>query len=368
MEFSVEYPILSKTSKGGVGMEHTSASYRVYRTSGRSAARRNRGNQSGLSPKERVRLVQLCVCLVLFLAVFVGKGAFPQQLAQIQNKLVSALTADTDFRAAFSKLGESLGTQDSVLGELEDFCVEVFGIQPSGAGDDLEGQSQTQQEQAFLNAGASSADLAAHYLRLEDMPQDWLSGGDAVSETPETAPEPQAQAQPEAAAAQPEETVPAVGTVLLSANYEGPALPNNYTMDKLSLGALETVNPILGHLNSVYGYRDHPVDGEYKFHNGVDIGGQMGAPIGAFAAGTVEYIGENDDHGLYLQIDHGNGVKSFYAHCSKLCVSQGQTVATGETVALVGSTGVSTGPHLHLEIKCNGVHVDPAYYVTFLTD
>ena len=306
-------------------MEHTSASYRAYRTSGRSAARRNRGNQSGLSPKERVRLVQLCVCLVLFLAVF-------------------------------------------VLGELEDFCVEVFGIQPSGAGDDLEGQSQTQQEQAFLNAGASSADLAAHYLRLEDMPQDWLSGGETVSETPETAPEPQAQTQPEAAAAQPEETVPAVGTVLLSANYEGPALPNNYTMDKLSLGALETVNPILGHLNSVYGYRDHPVDGEYKFHNGVDIGGQMGDPIGAFAAGTVEYIGENDDHGLYLQIDHGNGVKSFYAHCSKLCVSQGQTVAAGETVALVGSTGVSTGPHLHLEIKCNGVHVDPAYYVTFLTD
>lgn len=91
--------------------------------------------------------------------------------------------------------------------------------------------------------------------------------------------------------------MPAVGTVLLSANYEGPALPNNYTMDKLSLGALETVNPILGHLNSVYGYRDHPVDGEYKFHNGVDIGGQMGDPIGAFAAGTVEYIGENDDHG-----------------------------------------------------------------------
>ena len=96
-------------------MEHTSASYRAYRTSGRSA-KRNRGNQSGLSPKERVRLVQLCVCLALFLAVFVGKGVFPQQLAQVQNKLVSALTADTDFRAAFSKLGESLGNDGSVLG------------------------------------------------------------------------------------------------------------------------------------------------------------------------------------------------------------------------------------------------------------
>ena len=88
---------------------------------------------------------------------------------------------------------------------------------------------------------------------------------------------------------------------------------------------------------------------------------ENGTLHGAFAF----IIGEDP---TYLQIDHGNGVKSFYAHCSKLCVSQGQTVAAGETVALVGSTGVSTGPHLHLEIKCNGVHVDPAYYVTFLTD
>lgn len=345
-------------------MEHTSASYRTYRTSGRPAAgKRGRGNKSGLSPKERVRLGQLCVCLALFLIVFVGKGAFPQQLAQLQGKLVSVLTADTDFRAAFAKLGESLGGQGSVLEELEDFCVEVFGIQPTGDGT-LPEETQTQQEQAFLNAGASSADLAAHYLRLDDMPEDWLKEEPVTQTVPETP----AQAPVQEETAAPAESVPAVGTVLLSANYTGTPLPNNYTMDKLSLGALETVNPILGHLRSTYGYRDHPVDGEYKFHNGVDIGGQMGEPIGAFAAGTVEYIGENDDHGLYLQIDHGNGVKSFYAHCSKLLVSQGQAVGAGETVALVGSTGVSTGPHLHFEIKCAGVHVDPAYYLTFLTD
>lgn len=346
-------------------MEHPSAAYRAYRTSGRPAGRRRGKKNSGLSPRERVRLTQLLVCLALFLAVFVGKGVFPSQLADLQGKLVSVLTADTDFRAAFARLGESLGGEGSVLGELEDFCVEVFGIQSAGEEALAEGEDQAQREQAFLNAGAAPADLAAHYLRLDDMPESWLSV-EEVSQA--TQPESQAEVQPETAAALPEETVPAVGTVLLSANYDGPALPNNYTMDQLSLGALETVNPILGHLNSTYGYRDHPVDGEYKFHNGVDIGGQEGDPIGAFAAGTVEYIGENDDHGLYLQIDHGNGVKSFYAHCSKLCVSQGQAVAMGETVALVGSTGVSTGPHLHFEIKCNGVHVDPAYYVTFLTN
>lgn len=348
--------------QGGVVMYHPSVPYRTYRTSGRTAGtKRGSRDQNRLSAKERVRLAQLCVCLVLFLAVFVGKGAFPQQLAKLQGKLVSALTADTDFQAAFSRLGESLRGEDgSVLGELGDFCVEVFGIQPAPEDGALEEEAaaQPQREQAFLNTGAAPADLAVHYLRLDEMPQDWME-----TETAQAEPEPPAQA-----AVEPEEGVPAVGTRLLSAGYTGTPLPENYTMDKLSLGALETVNPILGHLRSPYGYRDHPVDGEYKFHNGVDIGGQEGDPIGAFAAGTVEYIGENDTHGLYLQIDHGNGVKSFYAHCSKLCVSQGQSVAAGETVALVGSTGVATGPHLHFEIKCAGVHVDPAYYVTFQTD
>ena len=122
----------------------------------------------------------------------------------------------------------------------------------------------------------------------------------------------------------------------------------------------------MGHLNSEYGYRDHPINGRHQFHGGVDIGGQNGDPIGAFAAGTVEYIGQDDSYGLYLQVDHGNGVKSFYAHCSKIVVSKGQQVALGEKVAEVGSTGDSTGPHLHLEIKYNRMHLNPVYYVTFL--
>ena len=92
----------------------------------------------------------------------------------------------------------------------------------------------------------------------------------------------------------------------------------------------------------------------------------LGEPISAFAAGTVEYTGENDSYGLYLQVDHGNGIKSFYAHCSELLVSKGQTVAMGDTVALVGTTGVSTGPHLHLELKYEKTHLNPSYYVDFL--
>lgn len=91
--------------------------------------------------------------------------------------------------------------------------------------------------------------------------------------------------------------VPAAGTLLLKSDYSGKELPNNYTMDKLSLGDLETVTPVLGHLNSVYGYRDHPINGVYQFHGGVDIGGQTGDPTAAFATGTVEYVGKTTPMG-----------------------------------------------------------------------
>ena len=101
---------------------------------------------------------------------------------------------------------------------------------------------------------------------------------------------------------------------------------------------------------------------------GVDIGGQTGDPIHAFAAGTVEYVGENDSYGLYLQLDHGGGIKSFYAHCRSVCVKKGQTVALGEKIGEVGSSDSATGPHLHLELKYNGLHLDPAYYIDCLSD
>ena len=321
--------------------------------SGRKRTSHGGERRQAAAVRERTRLLQLAVCAALFAAVFIGKGVFPQRLAQLQGELQAVLSSDTDFRAALAGLGESLAGKGPVLEELGSFCVQVFG--PSQGEDAVQDPAvQVQAAQDFLNLGAGQAEQAAHYLRLEQAPEAWF-------QTETAAEAPAVQTAPEAA-------VPAVGTVVWSANYTGTPLPENYTMDCISLGDLQTVTPVLGHLRSEYGYRDHPVDGEYKFHNGGDIGGQEGDPIGAFAAGTVDYIGENDDHGLYLQLDHGNGIKSFYAHCSKLCVSQGQPVAAGEKVAEVGSTGVATGPHLHLELKWNGLHLNPAYYVEFLTD
>lgn len=124
------------------------------------------------------------------------------------------------------------------------------------------------------------------------------------------------------------------------------------------------------YLSSYYGYRYHPLTGQYKYHSGIDVSmsGAMGKNIVATRAGTVIISspeGQNGTgYGSYIVIDHGDGYSSLYGHCSALLVSQGQKVSRGQIIARVGSTGWSSGPHLHFEIRYNGETVDPLDYVT----
>ena len=98
-------------------------------------------------------------------------------------------------------------------------------------------------------------------------------------------------------------------------------------------------------------------------HTGLDVAASSGTDIVAAASGEVTFSGWKGSYGYLVIISHGNGVETWYGHCSKLYVSQGETVEGGETIALVGSTGNSTGPHLHLEVRINGTHVNPQNYL-----
>ncbi len=120
--------------------------------------------------------------------------------------------------------------------------------------------------------------------------------------------------------------------------------------------------PSTKHITSTYGTRFHPVQKRNKTHTGIDIGAGHGASILAAQGGTVLRAGWNSGYGNYVVIDHGGGVQTLYGHCSALLVSNGQSVSRGEQIALVGSTGVSTGPHLHFEVLINGSHTDPMGY------
>ena len=117
-------------------------------------------------------------------------------------------------------------------------------------------------------------------------------------------------------------------------------------------------------ITSNYGMRVHPITGQYKLHTGVDIGAPMGAEFVAANDGIVTKAGYNTAYGKMVLIDHGGGISTLYAHGSEILVQVGQTVKKNEPILKVGSTGYSTGPHAHFEVRINGVVTDPLPYIT----
>ena len=118
-----------------------------------------------------------------------------------------------------------------------------------------------------------------------------------------------------------------------------------------------------GYISSYFGERADPFDGREAFHKGVDFAGALGSDVVAVAAGVVTWAGERSGYGKLIEINHGDGYATRYAHNSRTLVSVGQTVKRGEAVALMGSTGHSTGPHVHFEVLHNGRQVDPLSFI-----
>ena len=133
----------------------------------------------------------------------------------------------------------------------------------------------------------------------------------------------------------------------------------NNSSNVIKLG-ISLIKPTTGSITSRFGYRSR------DNHKGIDIASNKGTPIYAAASGTVtvaESGGYGGGYGTYLMISHGNGVQTLYGHCSQLCVSEGQTVSQGQLIAKMGSTGLSTGNHLHFEVRVNGIAQNPQNYV-----
>ncbi|NLO37901.1 MAG: peptidoglycan DD-metalloendopeptidase family protein [Ruminiclostridium sp.] len=129
------------------------------------------------------------------------------------------------------------------------------------------------------------------------------------------------------------------------------------------LDHLPTFWPTNGSIGSEFGNRFHPIYKKFMDHTGVDIGGSKGNSIYAAASGKVVFAGKSGGYGYYVDIDHGNGLVTRYAHCKKLLVKKGQTVMIGEKIAQVGDTGTSTGPHLHFEVRIKDNAVDPTLFI-----
>jgi murein DD-endopeptidase MepM/ murein hydrolase activator NlpD len=172
---------------------------------------------------------------------------------------------------------------------------------------------------------------------------------------------------------------PALGEQIFAASYDLETLVRRATLLQASmdealttlqenterLAATPTISPSSGHLSSLFSNaRRHPVLRITRPHQGIDIAAPVGEPIHAPAKGRVVYAGNRaGGYGLTVEIDHGYGYLTRFAHASRILVRVGETVERGQTIAEVGATGIVTGPHLHYEIEVNGVAVDPLDFI-----
>lgn len=261
---------------------------------------------------EKRGLAQLVICLVIFLTVFWGRGIFPVETQALREKLLDIIHQDTDFEAAFTHLGQAMAEEAPILETINEMWAES------------------------------------------------MEGGEAVPVwvNQETSMELKKEGRKDQVLLKPWTHIP-------------PRLPPSdplppQTPAQRDLGLPETMTPVMGVLSSPFGERTHPITGQLKRHNGIDLAVGAGTEILAFADGVVDFVGEEPNgYGRYIQLDHGNGIKSFYAHCSELCAQKGQQVKKGDVVAKVGNTGSSTNPHLHFEIKKNDQVIDPLPYVEY---
>lgn len=121
---------------------------------------------------------------------------------------------------------------------------------------------------------------------------------------------------------------------------------------------------LTGIITSAFGFRKHPVRGKVRHHNGIDIAAKHGTPVLAPAAGRVIFAGVKGGYGKVIEIDHENGYTTLFAHNSSLLVKVGDLVEFNSVIAKVGSTGLSTGPHIHVEVRQNGTLINPKVFLT----
>lgn len=304
------------------------------RMSGRGKRTGAKKHASGPVSREYCRLFQLLASAALFALVFFGRGVFPQQAA-LWNRI---LNSSTDLKRVMSAI-ESTVAEGGSLWDVVDFFKE-----------DLETPNEEQTSHPSAEEVTFPAMIPYFYRAYVPgfgaRPLLTQSVGGAA-EVP----------------AGHENTEQLVTAAAQEYSDTGEALPANVSFQYYELGLEKTTAPVSGSVTSAFGFRDHPVDGEYSFHAAVDIGVKKGTDVLAFGDGCVRYIGENDVFGLYVKIDHDNGVSTFYAHCEELLVRKGQTLKCGDVIAKSGETGNATGPHLHFSIEKDGIRLDPLLYL-----
>lgn len=294
-----------------------------------------RGKSEPLAAKDLRRLLQLVACGGIFVALVAAKLLLPARMPAFNEKLSAVMEQNIDVQAVFNAVGRAFSGEEGVEGVYQ----AVFHPQEAASG-----------TEASSEAALTSLKTSARPVKLRD------SGAlDALRSY---------RAEPESPAPEPADGSPSASN-LAYVLYSQENLPNSVSMEQTILGFHYCV-PVKGVLSSDFGYREHPIEGEERFHYGVDLAADIGTEVDCFADGTVTAVGESSSYGRYCIVAHENGFSTLYAHCSRITASSGATVSRGQKIAEVGETGMATGPHLHFELQRDGVYLNPVYYVASL--
>lgn len=300
------------------------------RVGARQAVRRR---NEALRPQERRRLLQLVACSGIFVLLVAAKLLLPAKMAQFNERLSGALRQNMDVKAVFSAVGRAITGEDNAGGAMEDVYQAVFHPEK---GETMETAAL---EELPLDESAALDDLREY--RMKSLTADQQTAeGEADAKTEQT-------------------EVSTLAYVL----YSDRNLPEDVSLEQAILG-FDYCTPVCGTLTSNFGYREHPVEGEERFHYGVDLAADTGTAISCFADGTVTAVGESSSYGRYCIVTHEGGYSTLYAHCSRVTASSGTAVKEGQKIAEVGESGMATGPHLHFELHRDGTYLNPIYYVS----
>lgn len=318
------------------GKRISSVAAEQRRRNARRKGARQTGKNEPLPLGERRQLIRLVACGSIFVLLVAAKLALPAQMERFNEKLSAALSSNMDVQAVLSALGRGLsGDADSAAEEVYQAVFHPAEARETAA-------------QAALPMPQETPAMDA----LREQREKAL-----VSETTEE------QALTEAQAGEQTSQSPTEVSTLAYVLYSDKNLPEDVSLEQAILD-FDYCTPVSAPLSSTFGYREHPVEGEERFHYGVDLAADTGTAVACFADGTVTAVGESSSYGKYCMVRHSGGYDTLYAHCSRVTVSSGAAVSKGEKIAEVGETGMATGPHLHFELHRNGVYLNPIYYVS----
>lgn len=302
--------------------------------------------------------IQLLICVVVILSAVLIKQFGGEFYTNIQPTVVSAINKSLDSEdvtQVFKNIGDQLPDaaeifkNDSTVSSSENISSGDSTSATSSQITSSDTTSQSSETTSDINAQTSSSST---YIEM-----------------------PQADSQASAvAASQNNKTSLEMKYLSLSGSFEKPTISkvssdkSDFKSDsKISFSPIKLsqlpIKPVIGEITSAYGYRSNPVTGVYSFHSGLDIEADEGEPIRASFGGKVETVADNATYGHYIILDHSNGIKTMYAHCSEVVSKEGEVVKAGDTIAKVGSSGLTTGSHLHFELRINDVSYNPQWVV-----